>query len=127
MLPNMLKYRMEKHVTAPFYAAHGLDPLFFQKGTDEPNEAYDLKTEIGMLGIGCLPKEYQRFYELAVKRTDVLNDKREVVSVKVLDSVQRRVVWTQHLCGAYPLLAKCANRLLSMHASSAASERNWSV
>eukprot|EP00955_Chlamydomonas_euryale_P001375 16152-Chlamydomonas_euryale.AAC.1 len=72
MLPNMLKYRMEKHVTAPFYAAHGLDPLYFQKGSDgcswfparltthewniaeecligmvEPNEADDLKTEIG--------------------------------------------------------------------------------
>ena len=40
---------------------------------------------------------------------------------------QRRSFWSLYGRKAYPLLARCAQRLLSMHVTSAASERNWSI
>lgn len=39
----------------------------------------------------------------------------------------RRAVWTSSMEKKYPLLCAIALRLLSMHATSCGSERNWSV
>jgi hypothetical protein len=39
----------------------------------------------------------------------------------------RRGVWTSSMEKKYPLLSAIALRLLSMHATSCGSERNWSV
>eukprot|EP00955_Chlamydomonas_euryale_P103428 365490-Chlamydomonas_euryale.AAC.13 len=48
-------------------------------------------------------------------------------SIKVAPMPERRGLWSKHLAKTYPLLAKDADSLSSMHATSAASESNWSV
>ena len=48
--------------------------------------------------------------------------------IVIMDPEQRRGVWTEILSKeGFPLVAQCAERLMCMHASAAASERNWSV
>lgn len=47
--------------------------------------------------------------------------------VTMISIEQRRSFWSLYASKTYPLLARCAQRLLSMHVTSAASERNWSV
>ena len=39
----------------------------------------------------------------------------------------RRFFWEEYACKVYPLMAKAAVRLLSMHVTTCASERNWSI
>ena len=39
----------------------------------------------------------------------------------------RRSVWSSSMTKKFPILSKIADRLLSMHATSCGSERNWSV
>jgi hypothetical protein len=46
--------------------------------------------------------------------------------VKLVPTEKRRLVWTSQLAKKYPLLAKVADRVLSLHATSCAPERNWS-
>jgi hypothetical protein len=39
----------------------------------------------------------------------------------------RHFFWEEYACKVYPLMAKAAVRLLSMHVTTCASERNWSI
>ena len=49
------------------------------------------------------------------------------IGVKMAAMTFRRKFWIKKLAGTYPALAFVANRLLRMHASTCASERNWSL
>jgi hypothetical protein len=39
----------------------------------------------------------------------------------------RRFFWQQYAANEFPFMAKAAVRLLSMHVTTCASERNWSI
>lgn len=54
----------------------------------------------------------------------MVNGKEVLVKPSIKD---RRLVWTSSMRQAYPLLTDIAARLLSLHATSCASERNWSL
>jgi hypothetical protein len=49
------------------------------------------------------------------------------VEVIVPSIEKRREFWKQYATREFPLLAKAAERLLNMHVTTCASERNWSV
>ncbi|KAG1664931.1 hypothetical protein FOA52_004453 [Chlamydomonas sp. UWO 241] len=81
-----------------------------------------LRKELARLRLAPLPKQFESLYEVCVDRRE------EDGKVLLAAANQRRGLWTRNLARAgFPLLALCADRLLSMHATSAASERNWSV
>jgi hypothetical protein len=73
-----------------------------------------------------LPKKFESLYEVCSSREEVVEGKK--IKILITPASNRRGLWTNRLSkNGYPLLALCADRLLSMHATSAASERNWSV
>lgn len=147
-LPSMLKRRRDKHCPDAAYAAVALDPCYFvqeESGewsaaiiTMDPDElervekycerfvASDeiaaLRKELAMLRLAPLPKQFNCLYEVCADRRE------EDGKIFLMTADQRRGLWTRNLAKAgFPLLALCADRLLSMHATSTASERNWSV
>ena len=57
-----------------------------------------------------------------VKRGNVVE-----LQVQVASATQRRNFWASKASGMFPLMAKAAVRLLAVHVTSAAAERNWSA
>ncbi|KAG1669082.1 hypothetical protein FOA52_004001 [Chlamydomonas sp. UWO 241] len=87
-----------------------------------PDEIGALRKELARLWLAPLPKQFESLYEVCADRRE------EDGKVFLATANQRRGLWTRNLARAgFPLLALCADRLLSTHATSAASERNWSV
>jgi hypothetical protein len=73
-----------------------------------------------------LPKKFESLNEVCSSREEVVEGKK--IKILITPASSRRGLWTNRLSkNGFPLLALCADRLLSMHATSAASERNWSV
>jgi hypothetical protein len=154
-LPEMLKRRRDKHCPDAAYAALAFDPAYFLKRKDkasgnwktaimtmdsdqvtrvqkycerfvEPDQIGALRVELAMLELKPLPKQFDSLYEVCSQRTEKVDGARTKV-VLTCGSI-RRGLWTGRLAkNGFPLLALCADRLLSMHATSAATERNWSV
>jgi hypothetical protein len=146
-LPSMLQRRRDKHCPDAAYAAVAFDPCYFVKEGGEwsaaiitmdadevervekycerfvaPDEISALRKELARLRLAPLPKQFESLYEVCAERRE------ERGKVFLAPTDQRRGLWTRNLAKAgFPLLALCADRLLSMHATSAASERNWSV
>jgi hypothetical protein len=75
--------------------------------------------------------QFDSLYKVCSRRTETVDGAR--TKVVLASGSSRRGLWTGHLAkktghlAGFPLLALCADRLLSMHATSAATERNWSV
>jgi hypothetical protein len=85
-----------------------------------------LRREVAALQLMPLPKKFESLYEVCSERTEVVEGTK--IKILITPASSRRGLWTNRLSkNGYPLLALCADRLLSMHATSAASERNWSV
>ncbi|KAG1678407.1 hypothetical protein FOA52_015174 [Chlamydomonas sp. UWO 241] len=147
-LPAMLKRRRDKHCPDAAYAAVALDPSYFVKeasgewstaiitmDADEvervekycerfvaPDEIGALRKELTRLRLAPLPKQFESLHEVCADRRE------EDGKVFLVAANQRRGLWTRNLARAgFPLLGLCADRLLSMHATSAASQRNWSA
>ena len=49
------------------------------------------------------------------------------LQVQVASATQCRNFWASKASGMFPLMAKAAVRLLAVHVTSAATERNWSA
>lgn len=79
--------------------------------SDEPDE---LEKQFLELQVSPLPQTMSRL----VPQYAVSND---------ATPIRRRSFWAVAGCREYPQLAQVALRLLSMHATSCASERNWSL
>jgi hypothetical protein len=152
-LPEMFKRRRDKHCPDAAYASLALDPASFTKDeasgdwqtaimtmdSDEvarvekhcerfvaPDEIDALRDELAMLQLEPLPKKLESLYKVCSRRTETVDGAR--TKVVLASGSSRRGLWTNHLSkNGFPLLALCADRLLSMHATSAATERNWSV
>ncbi|GFH16510.1 uncharacterized protein HaLaN_12940 [Haematococcus lacustris] len=67
----------------------------------------------------------QANYILRTSRTVTEPGQPTVTYIADLDS--RRAFWSVTAAKQFPILAKAAVRLLSVHVSTAAAERNWSV
>ncbi|KAG1661754.1 hypothetical protein FOA52_004813 [Chlamydomonas sp. UWO 241] len=73
-----------------------------------------------------LPKKFESLYKVCSSRREEVDGKK--IKIIITPASSRRGLWTKNLANnGFPLLALCADRLLSVHATSAASERNWSV
>ena len=69
----------------------------------------------------ALPEEISVFFGATVPQT------AEDGSVTIPEADLRRGWWKMFAAATYPIMAKAAERLLSAHATTAATERNWSA
>jgi hypothetical protein len=144
-LNDVVAKRLRSFIYRPFHAAAWcLDPLFFmlvngkwklpytelscdeQSDVDECVECMGGKVageELLDLIVCDLPtgKLLERLYASCAART-VQDDG----SVRIEPTHKRRAVWVNFLKDKCPNLASVAERLMSMHATACASERNWS-
>ncbi|KAG1662088.1 hypothetical protein FOA52_006895 [Chlamydomonas sp. UWO 241] len=88
----------------------------------EPEQIEALHLELATLQLEPLPKKFESLYKVCSSRREEVDGKK--IKIIITPASSRRGLWTKN---GFPLLALCADRLLSMHATSAASERNWSV
>ncbi|KAG1675279.1 hypothetical protein FOA52_016311 [Chlamydomonas sp. UWO 241] len=150
-LPAIFEARMLKHCPIAAYAAFALDPLYFDVDASgswtpalcrlddgdlegvktyyerfvEQEQIEALHLELATLQLEPLPKKFESLYKVCSSRREVDGKKIKII---ITPASSRRGLWTKNLANnGFPLLALCADRLLSMHATSAASERNWSV
>ncbi|EFJ40370.1 hypothetical protein VOLCADRAFT_108178 [Volvox carteri f. nagariensis] len=63
----------------------------------------------------------------ARKEVEQTVGKSKVKKVELAGLPLRLKFWTVHMADSYPALAFVANRVLRMHATTCASERNWSL
>jgi hypothetical protein len=151
-LPAIFEARMLKHCPIAAYAAFALDPLYFDVDASgswtpalcrlddgdlegvktyyerfvKPEQIEALHLELAALQLEPLPKKHESLYRHCSSRREEVNGKK--IKIIITPASSRRGLWTKNLAkNGFPLLALCADRLLSMHATSAASERNWSV
>ncbi len=145
----MIENRFKKHDFDGSYAAFALDPIFSQKPeheghwmsaitTLEPeqmqrainymkrfvelSEYEALEAEMVRLKLEHFPSSMASLLPALTKQT-VAGSK--ILTAKV---VQRKNFWKVYgTAEGFPLTARCAVRLLSMHVTSAATERNWNV
>lgn len=149
------KERVDKHCDDSWPAAYVLDPIHFQdmgagkymldfpslsvaQGASVtacltqlvgPENQGALKDELARLKLASLPQRLAELCPRLVKRHD--DGKGRVI----VASTEERVNFWQHWASkdgrdgkdGFPLVASAAVRLLSMHTTSAASERNWSI
>jgi hypothetical protein len=132
----LIEARMAKHINTCHKAAHALDPAFAIRST----------SGAWMLNVGDM-EERQEIGEYLKKFVDA----EEAVKLHcewgeicvdgfpgaITDLVEHIVqekkrgsgamLWMHHLEPKYPMLARCAHPLLTLHATSASSERNWST
>ena len=66
----------------------------------------------------------QRVNRLATKRTEV--EEGSGIKIMVATAVQRRIFWLRFRA-PFPLCSVAANKLFSVHVTTAAAERNWSA
>ena len=66
----------------------------------------------------------QRANRLVTKRTEVEEGGR--IKIMVATTIQRRIFW-QRFRVPFPVCSVAANKLLSVHVTTAAAERNWSA
>ncbi|KAG1668461.1 hypothetical protein FOA52_005234 [Chlamydomonas sp. UWO 241] len=88
----------------------------------EPEQIEALHLELATLQLEPLPKKFESLYKVCSSRREEVDGKK--IKIIITPACSRRGLWTKN---GFPLLALCADRLLSMHATSAARERNWSV
>ncbi|KAG1660239.1 hypothetical protein FOA52_007636 [Chlamydomonas sp. UWO 241] len=151
-LPAIFEARMLKHCPIAAYTAVAPNPLYFDldasgswtpalcrlddgdlKGVKtyyewfvEPEQIETLHLELATLSLEPLPKKFESLYKVCSSRREGVDGKK--IKIIITPASSRRGLWTKNLANnGFPLLALCADRLLSMHAASAASERNWSV
>ncbi|KAG1679162.1 hypothetical protein FOA52_000518 [Chlamydomonas sp. UWO 241] len=153
-LPAIFEARMLKHCPIAAYAAFALDPLYFNVDASgswtpalcrlddgdlegvrvktyyerfvEPEQIKTLHLELATLQLEPLPKKIESLYKVCSSRREEVDGKKIKIIITLASS--HRGLWTKNLANnGFPLLALCANCLLSMRATSAASERNWSV
>jgi len=132
----LVEARRAKHVHTCHKAAHALDPSYAIRSTSGTwmldigsieqrqeilsymgkfvgaDELVNFNREWGEICIDGIPEEYSDLMEHVAKRKGGRSGAK---------------FWSHHLQGRYPMLAKCAAPLLSLHATSASSERNWST
>ncbi|KAG1658601.1 hypothetical protein FOA52_016213 [Chlamydomonas sp. UWO 241] len=126
-LPAIFKARMLKHCPIAADAAFALDPLYFDVDASGSWTPAFCRLDDGDLeGLEPLPKKFESLYKVCSSRQEEVDGKK--IKIIITPASSRRGLWTKNLANnGFPLLALCADRLLSMHATSAASERNWSV
>jgi hypothetical protein len=84
-----------------------------------------VRKEFNDVLLGPLPPEALAALE-TVTPTEVKGPDGKV-SIKLAAVTTRKNWWLLHMSAKYPFIAKAACRLLSMHATSCAAERNWSA
>jgi hypothetical protein len=62
-----------------------------------------------------------------VKREERPGVRQGTTVISTASASRRALVWESYGAPRFPLLAKVAKRTLAMHATSCASERNWSL
>ncbi|KAJ9526868.1 hypothetical protein QJQ45_017752 [Haematococcus lacustris] len=140
--------RRQKHYSPAFAAAFALDPANYKclaPGTHprppmrrlQPSQQEDVVTvvarlaecsletarrELTLLTLGDWPTDMKSSVEAIVAETRTDEDgKTTTACISV-----RRGLWTFQGAGYFPHLRQAAVRLLSMHVTTAAAERNWS-
>lgn len=148
-ITSIFDQRKEKCFYDEFYAAYVVDPINF-KHTPGPDGG---RWTAPKLSESEVSKALDVFYRLSECRTEQQKQqlKREFASCRLsiptrladfmpaltiskqgdamsVPSVQlRREFLREHAADTFPLLAKSADKLIGMHVTTCASERNWSV
>jgi len=132
----LLEARRAKHVRPCHKAAHALDPAFAIRSTSGE----------WMLNVGDMEErqEIVAYLEKFVDSEELVKLHCEWGEICVdglpgavhdlVEHIMRErkggsgaMLWMHHLHSKYPMLARCAHPLLTLHATSASSERNWST
>eukprot|EP00955_Chlamydomonas_euryale_P082989 363789-Chlamydomonas_euryale.AAC.13 len=82
-----------------------------------------LRVGSSKLQLSSLPEPYRHMYETLAQRRDVDRGVKVTIEVEVAQMSFRRGLWSKYLAKSFPLMARGAVRLLSMHATSVAYER----
>jgi hypothetical protein len=85
-----------------------------------------VEEELGELMLGKMNTLAVSAAKAAAKRVELSTDQPGKPTGLQPVAVRKRL-WSVALKGTYPLCAKAAERLMSLHVSSAAAERNWSA
>ena len=86
-----------------------------------------VEAELDKLDAEGLPHSERRRAARATERTHHPASTKEPAWVEGMSPAGRCNLWIKYLCEHFPLCAKAAVRLISMHVTSAAAERNWSI
>lgn len=86
-----------------------------------PELKAQIKREWGTYRLAALSKNLADFMPSVTPQVDG-EGKRTLPAMEL-----RRTFWENHASKEFPLLAKAATRLLSMHVTTCSSERNWSI
>jgi hypothetical protein len=78
--------------------------------------------ELGVLRVETIPPEISDVCEAMVKREKLADGRVQLAPIE-----HRRSFWLMHIAPSFPILASAAERLLSAHVTTGASERVWSV
>jgi hypothetical protein len=149
-LVDIVKKRFEIHYDKCWAAAHLVDPVFAQQGAQgwylmkgredmlSPAKLADavacLKELAGPGNAAAVQAEFTRL-KLSPLPADMAADLATLTerrqgddgpAIFVASSEMRRGFWDVH-SEHFPLISKCAIKLLSFHVTSCATERNWSV
>lgn len=147
------KCRRAKHEHAAWAAAYALDPAYAQYDAEadtwrlqmtsltskQMDDAIGLVARLSRERVADVIREWEdlalhgvpgqtsrgKLLGAMTKRTNV-SDKPGRADY-ALAAVERRRGWWSSMAEAYPALASAARRLLAVHVTSAAAERNWSA
>ena len=84
-------------------------------------QAAAFDTEWANYGLSVVPEPAAGYLPVLTDKTYASDGKLMVAGIE-----QRRTWWATHASQQYPLLAKAAAKLLAMHVTTCAAERNWS-
>ena len=141
---HIFEARAAKHYSPCFAAAYVVDPIFFVRNEEtaawyppvqrltgeQVNGALQVfvdicgdavKVEFARYELEPWPAEFDRFCASLTER-----QKDASGNTVIATPAARRGFWSQYAAKLYPLLARAAARLLSMHSTSCSAERNWS-
>ncbi|EFJ41638.1 hypothetical protein VOLCADRAFT_98396 [Volvox carteri f. nagariensis] len=113
-----------RKLAAEVYAGNG------EGATEEDRRAdKEMLSEWGTLALMGVPDDCKEHMEVLTARKTVESKagNSTTVSVQIAGIEARLMFWSQHMSVQYPALANVADRVLRMHTTTCAAERNWSL
>jgi hypothetical protein len=151
-LEKLFRDRFLKHKHPAMPAAFLLDPSNFKKSAAgkwvphfdmlTPEECEDVKDLIARIALDSAKEDFEDAFDLEWSKlllsplptalqamVPYLQRRDEGTGgvIYVSSASERIQFWDVHAINAFPIIAKVAVRLLSMHSTTCATERNWSI
>ncbi|GLC42279.1 hypothetical protein PLESTM_001312000 [Pleodorina starrii] len=114
-----------RQLAAEVFAGAGIGSTEGEKEKDKQDKMAVLFAEWGLILLMDVPEECSDYMPTLVRRTEVTVG--EQTKVEIAGLPLRLKFWRLYMASTYPALAYVANRVLRLHATTCAAERDWSL